>query len=126
MIYFFEDEKKLAGVAAIRLAALFVTLDILAFIVQAGGGFMASMDDASANIIQIGLNTYMGGIGLQELFILCFACLTIKLHRQMIAKEISGLGWEKTTGGSMPWRWLFYAIYTVVVLITVCPDWLLL
>lgn len=120
MIYFFQDEKKLAGISAIRLAAIFVSLDIIAFIIQAGGGVIASMDDASDHVIQIGLNVYMGGIGLQELFILCFAGLTITLHRQMIAMEITGLSWEKTTGGSMPWRWLFYTIYTALTLITVC------
>lgn len=122
MIYFFQDEKKLAGISAIRLATIFVTLDIVAFIIQVGGGIMASMDDASDHIIQIGLNIYMGGIGLQELFIVCFAGLTIALHRQMIAKEITGSGWEKTAGRSMPWRWLFYTIYTALILITVRPS----
>lgn len=122
MIYFFQDNKKLAGISAIRLAAIFVSLDIIAFIVQAAGGIMASIDDASDHIIQIGLNIYMGGIGLQELFILCFAGLTIALHRQIIAREITGSGWEKTTEGSMPWRWLFYTIYTALILITVCSS----
>ena len=90
MVYFFDDEKKLAGVSAIRLGVLFVTLDIIAFIVQAAGGVLASTDDAPSHIIQIGLNVYMGGMGLQELFILCFAGLAIVFHRRLIAKETTG------------------------------------
>ena len=119
MVYFFDDEKKLGGVSAIRLGTLFVVLDIIAFIVQAAGGVLASMDGAPNHIIQIGLNVYMGGIGLQELFILCFAGLTITFHRRMVVKEVTGLGWERTNGGSMSWRWMFYAIYVALVLITV-------
>ncbi|RJE27298.1 RTA1 domain-containing protein [Aspergillus sclerotialis] len=119
MVYFFDDEKKLAGISAIRLGTLFVLLDIIAFIVQAAGGVLASMDGAPSHIIQIGLNVYMGGIGLQELFILCFAGLTIIFHRRMIATETTGLGWERGNQGPMPWRWMFYAIYVALVLITI-------
>lgn len=121
MIYFFVDDKKLVGISAIRLAALFVTLDILAFIVQASGGSMASMDDAPDHILKIGLDVYMGGVGLQEMFILGFTALAVLLHRRMIQTESTQLGWEaRTPRQGMPWRWMFYAMYATLVLISVC------
>ncbi|RMJ25836.1 RTA1 domain-containing protein [Aspergillus sp. HF37] len=114
MIYFFEPEKKLAGISATKLAALFVALDILAFIVQAAGGVTAS---TGGSVARIGMNIYMAGIGLQELFILCFSALVIHLYYRMLRREKDGA--EKTPhGGSMPWRWLFYTIYAALILIS--------
>ena len=114
LIYFFEAEKKLVGISATKLATVYVLLDIFAFIVQAGGAIIASLTGVSGRIIRIGLNVYMGGIGLQELFILFFAAMDVHLHRRMIARENTML-----SPGSMPWRWLFHAMYAVLVLISV-------
>jgi hypothetical protein len=118
MIHFFEPEEKLAGISATKLAALFVALDIFAFIVQAAGGVTAS---TGGSVARIGMNIYMAGIGLQELFILCFSALVIRLHRRMLQREREDA--EKTSrGGSMPWRWLFYTIYAALILISVGPG----
>ncbi|SPQ23522.1 188dcaef-3bc2-413c-a467-a8a255d564fa [Thermothielavioides terrestris] len=69
MVLFWHPEGKVAGFRAAVIARWFVLADILSFVVQAVGGIMAS-PGASANIIQIGLNIFMGGMGLQLLFIL--------------------------------------------------------
>lgn len=119
MIHFFEDEKKLIGISATKLAVLFVMLDIFAFIVQAAGAVLGSSDDVAPNIMQIGLNVYMGGMGLQELFILCFTVLAVLLHRRMIATEYVSRDLGETAQGSMSWRWLFYVMYAALVLISV-------
>lgn len=119
MIYFFETEKKLAGISATRLATLFVMLDITAFIVQAGGAIVGSLHGVDSHIVQIGLNVYMGGVGLQELFILCFTAIAIHLHRRMIARENTTLLSESSPNrGSMSWRWLFYTLYAALTLIS--------
>ncbi|KAL4865734.1 hypothetical protein BDV12DRAFT_199813 [Aspergillus spectabilis] len=67
-----------------------------------------------------GVHIYMGGIGLQEFFILIFAALFIHLQRKMGEMERNGqLDSEKVSRGTTPWRWLFYAIYAALFLITV-------
>lgn len=120
LIYFFIPDKRLAGITAERYGQLFVWLDILAFIVQAVGAVMTSDTQAGNAEIMRGVHIYMGGIGLQELFILIFVSLAIHLHHRMLTMERLGqLDDEKVHRGGMPWRWLFYATYAALGMITV-------
>lgn len=130
MIHLFTPTKTLARVSATRLALLFVILDIIAFLIQAAGAILASSQDAPASLTQNGLHIYMIGIGVQEAFILCFAALVVLLHRDLLRRERGdwvfedddavGLGLRGKRWWSMGWRWLVYAIYVDLVLITVC------
>lgn len=84
---------------------------------------MSSSTDSSNDFIMMGVHIYMGGIGLQELFIVIFSVLFIVLHRRMIRMEATGeLPPEKVSRGSRPWRWLFYTVYFALFMITVCPS----
>ena len=62
-----------------------------------------------------GIHIYMGGIGLQQAFILLFLFLAIKFHRELLQEHRT----EKTSRALQ----LLYVEYAVLVLITVsCPH----
>jgi hypothetical protein len=123
MIYFFLPERRLAGISARRYGIIFVTLDIIAFLVQLAGAALTTNNDANdaeTKTVLLGLHIYMGGIGMQEFFILCFLGLAIHLHRTIIQMEEMGqTGMEQLQRGRFPWRWLFYTIYFTLGMITV-------
>ncbi|KAF4997018.1 hypothetical protein FGRMN_4158 [Fusarium graminum] len=82
MVYYFTPSHSLIGMPAATLAAIFVGLDIISFIVQLIGGSMAgpgSPPDAQMNAVHI----YMGGIGLQEFFIIIFVVLCVLFQKKM-------------------------------------------
>jgi hypothetical protein len=119
MIHFFLPDQKLAGISARRFGVLFVCLDIFAFLVQAAGALMSSAQE-DGSLVMTGLHIYMGGIGLQEFFILCFTALAIDLHRRLIRMENSHADYNgKLNQGPFSWRWLFYALYFTLGMITV-------
>ena len=63
-----------------------------------------------------GLNIYMGGIGMQEGFIVLFLGLVIKFHLDQIKADRFGrLTAHKMTG----WRQLIYALYGCLAAITI-------
>ena len=128
LIYFFTPGQKLAGITARRYGRLFVWLDIFAFLVQLGGAAITTQTDVPTSTIMLGVHIYMGGIGLQELFVLIFTGLIIHLHRKLIHLEqagiltpggIAGMGITTSRNKPMPWRWLFYVMYTALGMITV-------
>ncbi|KAL2848717.1 RTA1 like protein-domain-containing protein [Aspergillus pseudodeflectus] len=125
LIYFFIPGARLCGIPARRFGRIFVWLEILAFIVQLVGAMFTTDSEASTKTIMRGVHIYMGGIGLQEFFILVFTGLFIHLQRKIGEMErASHLNSdpnfaEKIHRGAMPWRWLFYAIYAALFLITV-------
>lgn len=61
----------------------------------------------------------MGGIGLQELFILCFTGMLITLHRRLLVQEQRGIMLDRLHNGPLSWRWLFYGMYFALTMITV-------
>ncbi|KAF5018662.1 hypothetical protein F66182_9337 [Fusarium sp. NRRL 66182] len=82
MVYYFSPSRSLARMPAATLAAIFVSLDIISFAIQIVGGSMAgpgSPPDEQMKAIHI----YMGGIGLQELFIVIFVVLCIRFQQKM-------------------------------------------
>ncbi|OBS21517.1 hypothetical protein FPOA_07854 [Fusarium poae] len=82
MVYYFIPDHSLLGMPAVTLAAIFVGLDIVSFIIQLIGGSLAgpgSPPDEQLKAIHI----YMGGIGLQEFFIVIFIILCIVFQRKM-------------------------------------------
>lgn len=116
MIYFFLPERIIFGVKAASVAKYFVWLDVVSFTVQVVGGVMLSMN-ASATATLDGTHIYMGGVGLQECFILCFMALAITFHRRMLVLESRG-----ETAGRRGWKKLLFTLYAVLTLITVCRS----
>jgi hypothetical protein len=114
MIWYYVPEKRIWKLKPQLLAVVFVSLDIVSFLVQGIGGSMAG-PGSSASQIQTGLHIYMAGIGIQEFFILCFFALAVKFQLRMQQLE------KITSIQGMPQRWrpLLYMLYVSLVLITV-------
>lgn len=115
IVHFFSPARKVWVFSPSILALIFVTLDIIAFVVQLIGGGMAG-PGASPESQSKGLNLYMGGIGMQEGFIVLFLSLVVKFHRDQLHAERAGrLAADKIDG----WRWMLWALYTCMLAITV-------
>lgn len=115
IVNFYPPNRKVWIFSPSSLAFIFVTLDILSFVMQLVGGGMAG-PGASASSQKTGLNMYMGGIGLQECFIVLFCGLVIKFHRDQLQTERLGLSAsEKMTG----WRQLTWALYACLLATTI-------
>ncbi|KAK3291081.1 RTA1 like protein-domain-containing protein [Chaetomium fimeti] len=110
MVLYWHPEGKIAGMKATVIARWFVIADVLSFLVQGAGGIMAT-PSAGANAVRIGLNIYLGGLGLQELFVLLFLGLMVLFQRQCSR--------TKTLDEKPSWRPLLFALYIVLVCITV-------
>lgn len=134
-VYFFLPDGKVGGVfRAVGMSKWFVGADVVTFIVQAVGGVMVS-PDASASVVQTGIHVYMGGLGLQEAFIVGFLVLMVLFHRKVIALERQD-AWDGQLQSSdtdacsaelaVPkkrnWRGLLYALYAVLAFISVSPE----
>ncbi|KAM0284391.1 hypothetical protein ACHAQH_001967 [Verticillium albo-atrum] len=112
MIHYFHPSRSLIGLPAPALAALFVALDIVSFAVQLAGGSMAGPNAPPADQMRA-IHVYMGGIALQEFFILLFLGLALLFHRDMrrAASRLDG----KSPGS---WRPLLCALYFSLAMIT--------
>ena len=115
MVYYFLPEQKLY-IKATSFSACFVWLDITSFIVQAAGGIILSGTGESASLLNIGKYIYMGGIGMQQGFIILFLGVAIKFHRRILVLERQG---ELARTGRTQWRVLLYCLYTSLLLISV-------
>jgi len=105
-VYYFVPEKHVGGISAQRLSLCFVLLDILSFLMQAGGGVLINND--SPKVALMGIHIYMGGIGLQQFFIFCFIGLAVRFHYKM-----------KRLGGATDWKRPLYVMYASLALITI-------
>ncbi|KAJ6584374.1 RTA1 like protein-domain-containing protein [Mycena capillaripes] len=108
IVHFFVPEKHVAGISARRLSLCFVLLDITAFLMQAGGGLIINSD--TPRIALMGIHIYMGGIGLQQVFILGFVALVVRFHYKM--NRLGG-----STGTE--WKRPLYVMYASLILITI-------
>lgn len=109
MVLYWHPEGKVAGLRAGVIARWFVLADILSFIVQGSGGLMAN-PEASAEILKIGMNIYLGGMGVQQFFIVLFLGLMIAFQRRCGRVSLDG---------RRSWRPLLFALYGALVCITV-------
>ena len=115
MVYYYLPERKVWGFPANRLAVVFVCMDIVSFLIQGAGGTIASgSQNADASIVMVGIHVYMGGVGLQQLFILCFTALLAKFHRRLLQIDHAHGLFEKSN-----WRPLIYATYACLAFITI-------
>ena len=113
LIWTYHPDKKVWGCKAISLGKYFVWLDVFSFLVQAAGGSMLSPGN-SADTMKNGKNIYMTGVGVQQLFILLFLALIVRFQIEVQRFEASGAGWL-----GKRWQWVTYALYSVLILITV-------
>lgn len=117
VIYFFVPEKKVFGIKGIKIAKIFVWLDVLSFITQVGGGVMIS-PGASQSTLMIGIHVYMGGIGFQEFCILLFTSIAVKFYLDARQRERTEAGNQILDDRPRNWRKLLYVMFAVLALIT--------
>lgn len=118
MVLYWHPQGKVWKLTAQGIAKWFVWADVLTFIIQGVGGSMAS-PGASANIIKIGLNMYLVGMGLQQFFIVLFVGLMVVFQKDCTRVRASNYG--KDMDGKRSWRPLLFALYGTLVAITVSP-----
>lgn len=119
MVWFFDETQKLAKLSAQRFGTLFVLLDVFLFILQVIGAVPIAIPKSAHNTQLLGLHIYMAGIGLQQFFILCFTGLMFTLHRRLLQQERRAVLLDRLQNESLPWRWLSYGTYFVLLMITV-------
>jgi len=79
MIWFYSPSRSLFGIPAPTIAAVFVSLDVITFVIQLIGGLSAGPASPADDQLRA-VHIYMGGIGLQEFFIVIFLALVIKFQ----------------------------------------------
>ena len=113
LIYYVHIDQKVLRCPAIVLTRVFVWLDVICFIIQAGGGSMLSGDDAK--LINIGKNIYIAGIAVQQAVLVLFSVLTAQFFRELGEKGRA----DRPVGLT---RWLLIVIFANFALITVSPG----
>ncbi|KXJ86546.1 RTA1 like protein-domain-containing protein [Microdochium bolleyi] len=135
LIHAYLPGHALLGIPAYVFSAVFVTLDVAAFVVQLVGGTMAG-PTAPPEELAHAIHIYMGGIALQQFFIVVFVSLAARFQveaarqrddEKMGVKHLS----LDTPGGSSSsssssisagylssWRALLAALYFVLAMIT--------
>jgi hypothetical protein len=111
MIYFFLPSHMVSSIPASILAIIFVSLDFVSFVIQLTGGSYAGPTAPLAMQMK-GVHIYMGGIGLQQFFILIFLGLAIKFHLEMSRLECQQMA-------KPGWKSLIFTIYGSLAFITV-------
>jgi hypothetical protein len=114
MIHFFVPDHRIGIFKPSMLAMIFVVLDLGSFVIQLIGGSMAG-PGADHDTMMRGIHIYMGGIGIQEFFIVLFLFIAIQFHRQMLHLDRQG----RLVGLKAKWRGLLYALYASLLFITV-------
>ncbi|KND88824.1 hypothetical protein TOPH_06533, partial [Tolypocladium ophioglossoides CBS 100239] len=76
MVHFALPDQKIWGIRAAKLTLIFIWLDVVCFLVQAGGGALLSGNN-DASLLAIGMKVYMAGIGVQMGFVVIFSAMTL-------------------------------------------------
>ena len=111
MVYNFTTSARILRIKAWRFGLYFVLLDVIAFLIQATGASMASGSGLTNDQIERGLHIYMGGIGFQLFFILCFIYIAYRFHKE--------LNENSATMHNVGAHHLLFVLYTVLGLIAV-------
>ncbi|KAM0284287.1 hypothetical protein ACHAQH_002080 [Verticillium albo-atrum] len=81
LVNYVLPDRSIWNLKATQLTKIFVWIDVLCFLVQAGGGNLLSGDDE--RLMRIGQYIYVGGCGAQLLFIVIFCALMARLYVKM-------------------------------------------
>ncbi|KAF2786236.1 hypothetical protein K505DRAFT_330487 [Melanomma pulvis-pyrius CBS 109.77] len=112
LIWTFHPNKSIFRVKAMSIGKYFVWLDVLSFLIQGTGGSMLNPGNG-AKTMNLGKNIYMTGVGIQQLFIVLFLVLIVRFHMDLVRLEKSG-----SLHTNLRWKWLTYALYAVLTLIS--------
>ncbi|KAI1208639.1 RTA1 like protein-domain-containing protein [Annulohypoxylon truncatum] len=115
MIHFFTPSRQVFGIPAPNLAAAFVTFDFIAFCIQLAGGSMAG-PTAPADEQLKAIHIYMGGVGLQQFFIVVFVVFAVKFQLDM--RDLRTFSSQQPSWRS-GWRPLLFTLYASLTCITI-------
>ncbi|KAF8847501.1 hypothetical protein BDZ45DRAFT_709653 [Acephala macrosclerotiorum] len=111
MVYNFAPSQTVFRIPARRLGVYFVTLDIVAFLIQMTGAVKAVGNRTNPSAATDALHIYLIGCGVQQIFILVFFALAFQFNRELRTLYPS----EKTAKATK----MLYIMYTVILLITI-------
>ncbi|KAH6664441.1 RTA1 domain-containing protein, partial [Halenospora varia] len=113
LLHTFHPSRRILNLSPRVLSTLFVSLDIGTFVIQIVGGSSASPASPPEDQKK-GVDIYMGGIGIQQFFIVIFVLLAIKFQLEMshFVKIGKVENWNKG-------KRLLWAIYACVGFITI-------
>ncbi|KAK1623027.1 RTA1 domain-containing protein [Colletotrichum phormii] len=85
LVYFVLPDQRVFRVKATALTKIFITMDVVCFLVQGAGGSMMSNTEAASDdpILRTGKQVYMIGCGLQPAFIVVFCGLMGRFYVKM-------------------------------------------
>ncbi|KAJ5107809.1 hypothetical protein N7456_004484 [Penicillium angulare] len=109
MVWNFTDDARVLKTRPWNFGMIFVTLDIIAFVIQVYGAAQAAGNNVAYDVEMQGLHIYMGGVGLQQLFVLVFIVCAIVFHIKIVRQK--RLDAKKAS-------LLLYVLYACLALIT--------
>lgn len=116
--WFFQPERPFGWVQPASVAKYLVWADVLTFVVQGVGGTMAN-PEAPADVVRIGLDVYLAGVGCQQFFILLFLAGFMVVFHLRASRSSMLDGPESGDKLEGDWKPLQFALYSVLGLITV-------
>ena len=118
MIYFFVPAQKIWGIKGIKIAKIFVWLDVVSFLTQVGGGVLIEPGQ-DPKTLKLGIHIYMGGIGFQEACIVLFTAIAVKFLLTMKRLERNNIrGDQVLDGRPTNWKPLLFTLFFSLMLIT--------
>ncbi|KAL1890735.1 hypothetical protein Sste5346_008060 [Sporothrix stenoceras] len=113
LVHNYTPDRKLWGLPASKFGLVFVVLDIVAFVVQVYGAATATKNDIPTDEVLRSLHIYMGGVGIQLLFILMCCAFGFKLFFVMRREAVQ---FPQTV---RPALLLLYIQFAVMILIII-------
>ncbi|TVY51629.1 Sphingoid long-chain base transporter RSB1 [Lachnellula cervina] len=113
MVWNYVPDATIYRVTAWRFSTYFVVLDIIALIIQVIGAASAANSKSPKSHVLTAIHVYMGGVAFQQFFILVFAIFALRFHRTVLHQRRQGV---PGAASALP---LLYAIYAVLLLITI-------
>ncbi|KAL7916612.1 RTA1 like domain-containing protein [Trichoderma velutinum] len=112
MMWNYIPSAKIYRITAWSFSAYFVIFDIIALLIQVAGAASSGASRTADQQVLNAIHIYMGGVALQQFFILVFLVYAIKFHRTILGQVRQGV---EGVSSAFP---LLYAIYIVLMLIT--------
>ncbi|CRK13200.1 hypothetical protein BN1723_007992 [Verticillium longisporum] len=110
LVYYILPDRSIWNLKATQLTKLFVWIDVLCFLVQAGGGSLLSGDDME--MMRIGQYIYAAGCAAQLFFIVIFCALMGRLYVRM--REAQRFDLRMTLVKSLLWALLAVLILIII------------
>ncbi|KFA49822.1 hypothetical protein S40293_09319 [Stachybotrys chartarum IBT 40293] len=103
------EKQLILGTPGRRLTPIFVTFDVMAFLVQGNGSALASSNNWAGHLADIGVYIIISGLALQVLAFGLFLTVFSRFHYLALRNEVDNSPWG--------WKWIVPTIYISSILI---------